>query len=557
MPTEVVMRRDAARMRPVPGRRGAVLLAALFLVTGAAAAAPDRSQDDDRPLDARLFAQGMEAARSGRRDEAGRILKRVSTEFPDSPFAPAALLKTAELLVPVTGWGQMGSASPQSVQQATDLLKTVAQKYRASREAPIALVRLGYLGFEPAGPRLNLDEACGRFATAAQIYADSEAADDALFGSGMCDLLRGRAARASEMFGRMLEEHPESPLAAEALYRQGVALSLLDDAPEAMLMLQRLRQRAPESRFAAQALDRLTLLHRMRLQPAVAAAGGGREGAPVSSEAPSSEGTPLYRPDPDYGAGPAAGGVDAQPIRGISDLSIDAQGLIVAASPKTPAVFRLDARGRIQERIDHPGPDHVAAAEGLAVFISGREQIAVNTRNWSGTDLRDADGHTPGDFGPIAVDALGIVHMVDRRENAVLIYDRARRLVGAVRPPAGRDGRFVDIAAGDEGGVYALDARARSVVVLAQGREVKRIDLTPLGAADPAALAVDGLGDLFVLDGGTGWIFVGDAQGKRLAVVKPSRLVTDRTGTITALEVDAQGRLYLAGRKSGAVVRLK
>jgi TolA-binding protein len=537
--------------------RAACLGAVLLVLSGAAASAgPDRDKDDDRSLDARLYTQGMDAARAGRRDEAGRLLRRVFTEFPDSPYAPPAILKTAELLVPVTGWGQIGSASPPSVQQATDLLKTLAQKYRASREAPQALVRLGYLGFEPAGPRLNLDEACGRFATAAQIYPDSAAADDALFGSGMCDLLRGRPARSSEMFGRMLEEHPESPLAAEALYRQGVALSLLDDAAEAMLLLQRVRRRAPESRFAAQALDRLTLLHRMRLQPALAA-GSGREGMPVPAEAPSSEGTPLYRPDPDYGAAPSGTPPDAQTIRGISDLSIDAQGLIVAASPKTPAVFRLDGKGRIQERIDHPGPDHVAAAEGLAVFISGREQIAVNTRNWSGTDLRDADGHTPGDFGPIAVDALGTVHMVDRRENAVLIYDRARRLVGAVRPPAGRDGRFVDIASGDEGGVYALDARARSVVVLAQGRETRRIDLTPLGAADPAALAVDGLGDLFILDGGTGWIFVGDAQGKRIAVVKPSRLVTDRTGTITALEVDAQGRLYLAGRKSGAVVRLR
>jgi tetratricopeptide (TPR) repeat protein len=537
-------------------RVGRILPLLLLLSLASVRAGPDRDRDDDRPLDARLYAQGMEAARAGRRDEAGRILRRVFTEFPDSPYAPPAILKTAELFVPVSGWGQIGSASPQSVQQASELLKTLAQKYRASREAPQALVRLGYLGFEPAGPRLNLDEACGRFATAAQIYPDSAAADDALFGSGMCDLLRGRPARASEMFGRMLEEHPDSPLAAEALYRQGVALSLLDDAPEAMLLLQRVRQRAPDSRFAAQALDRLTLLHRMRLQPAIAAASG-REGMPLPAETPSSEGTSLYRPDPDYGAEPRSAAGDAQAIRGISDLSIDAQGLIVAASPKTPAVFRLDGRGRIQERIDHPGPDHVAAAEGLAVFISGREQIAVNQRNWSGTDLRDADGHTPGDFGPIAVDTLGIVHLVDRRENAVLVYDRARRLVGAVRPPAGRDGRFVDIASGDEGGVYALDARARSVVVLAQGRETKRIDLTPLGVADPAALAVDGLGDLFVLDGGTGWIFVGDAQGKRLAVVKPSRAVTDRTGTITALEVDAQGRLYLAGRKSGAVVRLR
>ena len=536
-----------------------LLIGVVFLSCAAlAGAAADKSKDDDRPLDARLFAQGMEAARAGRRDEAARFLRRVFTEFPDSPWAPPSILKTVELVYPVTSWGQIGSASPQSVQQAGELLKTLAQKYRASREAPQARVRLGYVGFEPAGPRLNLDEACGRFATAAQIYPDSAAADDALFASGMCDLLRGRPARASEMFARMLEEHPESPLAPEAQYRQGVALSLLDDASEAMLALQRVRTRAPESRFAAQALDRLTLLHRMRLQPALAAAAGGREGVAPVADPTASEGTTLYRPDPDYGPGPAAQGTTpAQAIRGVTDLSIDAQGLIVAASPKTPAVFRLDPKGRIQERIDHPGPDHVAAAEGLAVFISGREQIAVNQRNWSGTDLRDADGRTPSDFGPIAVDSLGTVHLLDRRENAVLVYDRARRLVGAVRPPAGRDGRFVDIASGIEGAVCALDARARSVVVLAQGRETKRIDLTPLGAADPAALAVDGLGDLFILDGASGWVYVGDSQGKRIAVVRPSRLVTDRTGTITAIEVDAQGRLYLAGRKSGAVVRLR
>ena len=540
-------------------RRPLLAVPILLLCAAALSAAVDKDKDDDRPLDARLYAQGMEAARAGRRDDAARLLRRVFAEFPDSPWAPPALLKSVELVYPVTGWSQIGSASPPSVQQATEMLKTLAQKYRASREAPQALVRLGYVGFEPAGPRLNLDEACGRFATAAQIYPDSAAADDALFASGMCDLLRGRPARASEMFGRMLEEHPESALAAEAQYRQGVALSLLDDAGEAMLALQRVRTRAPESRFAAQALDRLTLLHRMRLQPALAAAAGREGTTPPAAAPPSSEGTPLFRPDPDYGVDPkaVAAGQPAPSIRGISDLSIDAQGLIVAASPKTPAVFRLDGKGRIQERIDHPGPDHVAAAEGLAVFISGREQIAVNQRNWSGTDLRDADGRTPSDFGPIAVDTLGTVHLLDRRENAVLVYDRARRLVGAVRPPAGRDGRFVDIASGVEGAVYALDARARSAVVLAQGRETKRIDLTPLGAADPVALAVDGLGDLFILDGATGWIFVGDPQGKRIAVVRPSKLVTDRTGAITAIEVDAQGRLYLAGRKSGAVVRLR
>jgi TolA-binding protein len=535
---------------PAPGPPGQTAPAPKAPAPSQSADDRNGDKDDDRPLDARLYAQGMDAARAGRRDEARRLLRRVADEFPDSSWAPPALLKLAEFAYPVTAWSQIGAASSQNVQQATELLQRLTQKYRSSREAPRALVRLGYLGFEPAGPRLNLDEACGRFATAAQMYPDSDAADDAGFGSGMCDLLRGRAARAASTFGRLLEEHPASPLADEALYREGIALSLLDDPAEAMILLERVRSRVPESKFAPEALERLTLLHRMRILPALL------RGAPVPAAGKAAAGidwTALYRIDPDYG--PAAGA--AQAIRGISDLSIDPQGLVVAASPRTPAVFRLDAHGKIQERIDHPGPDHVAAAEGLAVYIAGRDQIAVNQRNWSGPSLLGPEGRPLSDFGPIAVDALGTVHLIDRHENAVLVYDRARRLVAAVRPPPGHEGRFVDVATGAEGAIFALDARARAVVVISQAQETRRIDLGGLGVADPASLAVDALGDLFVLDGGTGWIFVGDPDGRRVTVVRPPASVGDRLGEISSLAIDPQGRLYLAGRKTGVVVRLQ
>jgi sugar lactone lactonase YvrE len=149
------------------------------------------------------------------------------------------------------------------------------------------------------------------------------------------------------------------------------------------------------------------------------------------------------------------------------------------------------------------------------------------------------------------------VHLIDRHENAVLVFDRARRLVAAVRPPPGREGRFVDVATGAEGAIFALDARARAVVVISQARETRRIDLSGLGVADPSSLAVDALGDLFVLDGGTGWIFVGDPDGRRVTVVRPPSSVGDRLGEISSLAIDPQGRLYLAGRKTGVVVRLQ
>jgi TolA-binding protein len=538
-----------------PGARAlllATLLPALAVPGRPAPAAPPEPAgaaiEDDRPLDVRTYAQGMDALRAGRRDEAARLLRRVFTDFPNSSRAPSALLEVARLVYPVSAWSQIGSAAPQAIQQATDLLNRLSQKYRSAPEAARALVLLGYLGLEPAGAPQRLDEACGRFATAAQIYPDSEAAADALFASGMCDALRGRPARAADGFSRLLEEHPDSPLAGEALYRYGVALSLLDDPAEAMLALQEVRARHPDSPFAAEALGRLTLLHRLRLLPALAPKA---EGAPPAAV----DWTLLYRPDGEYGATPAAAGQAA--MRGVSDISIDAQGLAVVASPRTPGVFRLDARGRVQEVISHPGPDHVAAAEGLAVYISGRQQIAVNARNWSGADLKGPAGRPPADYGPIAVDPSGRVHLLDRRENAILIYDRTRRLAGAVRPPAGREGRFVDVAAGDEGGVYALDGRAKAVIALHQGRETRRIALTSPDLQEPIALAVSGLGDLFVLDESSRAVFIFDSGGRPITVVRPPREMAQALGEPAALAVDAFGRIYLGGRKSGRVGRMQ
>src|SRR5439155_1299249 len=162
----------------------------------------------------------------------------VFEDFPDSPYAPPAILKVAEMIYPVAAWDQIGSASPDAIKQAGELLAALAQKYRSSHEAPRALVKLGYLAIEPANPKADLDEA--------------------------------------------------------------------------------------------------------------------------------------------YGGSPGGKGSDGLTIRGASDIAIDAQGLAVVSSPKSPGVFRLDPKGRIQERIAHPGPEFVAPGDGLAVYISGRDQVAVN-----------------------------------------------------------------------------------------------------------------------------------------------------------------------------------
>ncbi len=549
----------------------AEIATAFLLVLLASAGAPPGStaqSADDKPLDARTYAQGIDALRQGKRDEGIRVLRKLSQDFPDSPFAPQALLKTADLIYPVGTWDQIGSASTAAIKEATDLLVALSQKYRSSREAPRALVKLGYLSLEPANPKADLDEACGRFATAGQVYPDSDAADDAYFGSGMCETLRARPAMAADFFSRLMDENPGSPLAAEALYRYGVALSHLEDPAEAMLALERVRTRFADSRFAPKALDRITLLHRLRLRPTLprASAGAKPEGPAAARRVGGGQPAPppepdLYRLDAAYGAPPAvrAAAVTSkteETFRGAADIAIDAQGLAVLASPKTPGVFRLDPKGHVQERIAHPSPEYVAVGDGLAVFISGGGQIALNAKNWSGTDLKSWDGRPPREFGPVAVDPSGRVYLLDPRDNVLLIYDRSHRLVANVRAE-GKEARFVDVARSEDGGVYVLESRLKYAIELTQGKVTRKINLTALGATEPISLAADGLGDLYVLDGRSGFVYVAAPSGERIAVIRPSKDALSRLGDPSSVAVDAIGRVYVSGRKSPTLLRFQ
>jgi TolA-binding protein len=512
------------------------------------ASSTNTSLTDDQPLDTRIYKQALEAIRAGKRRDGARLLRRLFTDFPSSRHAADALLRLAEMVYPVSRWSEIGTATVKRIDEAAKLFERIVRKHRSSPQAPRALVKLGYLSLEPANPEFDIAAACDRFSTSTRLYPESRAAAAARFSSGMCESLRERPAQAAREFKRLLDERPDSRFAPDALYRFGVALSHLDEPHEAMLALQEVRSRHPGTPQAKEALDRLTLLHRLRILPEAAGAGEGSSG-----ERPS--GTLLYRYDKSYGF--AGGGTTVATIRGSSDIAIDTQGRVIVASRKSPGVFRLSPKGAIQDRIDHPGPEFIAVGEGRAVYISGRNQIAVNSRNWSGADLRGREGRPVRKFGPIALDPAGRVYLLDPSDNSLLVFDSSRRLVGSVRPPAGQKGRFVDVAAGEDGGVYVLDGRARTVIKLHQGEVTGSVSLADLGTDRPVALAVDALGDLFVLDGGTGWIFVADPGGRRIDVVRPPKQVTSRLGVPAALAVDSTGRIYLCGRKSGRVVRFR
>ena len=194
--------------------------------------------------------------------------------------------------------------------------------------------------------------------------------------------------------------------------------------------------------------------------------------------------------------------------------------------------------------------------EGLAVYISGADRIALNAKNWAGADLKGPDGRPPREFGPVEADASGRVYLLDTRENALLIFDRSRRLVGTLRPDV-KDGRFVDLARSESGGMYVLEGRTKYAVELNQGKASRKINLGGLGLAEPIALAADGLGDLFILDGRSGWVYVASPAGERLAIIRPPKGAAARLGEPSAVAVDAIGRVYISGRKGATILRFR
>ena len=157
----------------------------------------------------------------------------------------------------------------------------------------------------------------------------------------------------------------------------------------------------------------------------------------------------------------------------------------------------------------------------------------------------------------MAVDRDGKIYVVDSKSSEVLLYGRGLDFRAPIHRSVG--GRLADVKVGFDNQVYILDSRDRSVTVLTERKPATRIRLEdpPASISDPAALAVDELGNLYVGDVSSGRVVILDPAGRNvLSVLQP-----DRTrGGVAApekIEVDRQGRIYVYDRKADAILRFQ
>jgi DNA-binding beta-propeller fold protein YncE len=143
----------------------------------------------------------------------------------------------------------------------------------------------------------------------------------------------------------------------------------------------------------------------------------------------------------------------------------------------------------------------------------------------------------------------------DAKTGEVLLFGRALDFRTSVYRSAG--GKLGSIRIGFDNQIYVLDTRDKSVTVLQAGKTMGRIRVgdAPASLSEPADLAVDELGDLYVADPGTGRVMVLDPTGKKiLSTLGPDR---PKEGIVAPerLEVDRQGRIYVYDRKADAILR--
>jgi DNA-binding beta-propeller fold protein YncE len=159
------------------------------------------------------------------------------------------------------------------------------------------------------------------------------------------------------------------------------------------------------------------------------------------------------------------------------------------------------------------------------------------------------------DVSALAVDRDGLILVADAKAEEILVYGRALNFKASLQRSA--SGKLAAVQVSFDNQVYVLDSKERSVSIYSDGKLLSRLrlDEPPASITLPLDMAVDDLGDLYIVDGASSRVVVLDPTGKRVLAM----LVGDKTkGGLSdpqRVDVDRQGRIYVYDRRADAVLR--
>lgn len=524
MPTDEFIRttaRDKMAMTSKPARWPTVGRAATFLVMQVcvlALAMPSGAQDAAAE---RLF---REAERQSLDDSAAALagFELLVEQFPRDALAPRALLRVAEIR------HDLGDGMKSDI--AIDRL---IDDYGRSAEAAAGFLLRGTIQLRAARNAEGLETARGTLRRVpllfdAASYPDLAARGEARLLEGRISRLLGDRDSASAAFVALLEDEPST--AAAAMARFELAHVLLDGAywQAAVELLQRSITLDPEGAKAERNL--LALIHRRILRPQAGQRWFG-----------------------------AARHLAIEGLGGPSGVGAADDGRLLVVDPSDATVAALAPEGNVLGRAT------VKNATG-PWWDAGRATVSIGDRYlqpFAGTaagsktvgrlaEVGKGDGFLKGILGS-ARGALGDLFVAARGEKGLLRYASPRR--AAVLLEQGKR-QIVDVAEA-RGTVYALDR---------DHGEVWRVGIDRVPEPNPfvrgewkraAALAVDDLGTLFVLDRGPRTIDVFDADRNRVTTLGPTLPGGIELRAPSDIAVDAAGRLFIADPKLPHLVVLE
>ena len=503
-------------------RHRAVLLV-LLLIVGSFRTTASRAQD---PAAKRLFDDAENLLSKGDAGAALAQFQLITRQFPTDELTPKALLKMARLY-----------RSSDESQELRAALNKLLNDYPRTGEAASGFLIQAEMKVAKARTLSDLDEARSVFRRVPLLYGPEEfpglaARALARIRGGELALLAGDTEAAEAEFVAVVEDEAGSPLVGRAALLLGRTLlqkAVLDGSGStsgsmghALETLQTLKddaQASPDDR--ADAANLLSIAHRQILRPQ-----SGRE------------------PWQQVLRFPAGGAALREPI----GVAAAEDGRVLVVDRREGRVQLLEASGSVSANRNLKSPQRPAWSGDVALVVTdseivlpfdGRRMSFLEPKNNKERQLKGLRAAVRGPFGDW--------FMVAKNWKAILNYQTPRK--GQELSSRERT-NFDDLDRDSAGRVYALDGKNKTVTRVALDRRTQKTIIQG-GAVwkKPTALAVDLLGNVYVLDRGRRQIHHYDMNGTLKTTVGPVLGDGVELRDPRDVAVDGSGRLFVADAK--------
>lgn len=459
------------------------------------------AQDGDQA--ARLFDNGQTFMNAGKHKEALTDFEQIITAYPDSEWAPRALL-------------EIGKHYLKTIKEpgtARQYFERILANYSGSDSAPAAFFFKADIVDQTAYDREALEGAVADLIRMNNLYPDNNHRDDAMFLFGKLNMRLQAYEESLSWFQRLEFNFPNHPLVPRALLLSSHVAYRSGKAEQALLILARLQTRYPNSPETEKAESFLRLLDRFL------------------------KGTGNYEIDNGFfGRAPKT-------FNNPSRILVDQKGQLAV----------LDSKGAWFANIHDSAPPSFIAGRDIMDFTTDRAgslTIVYDTkilRKGDGLGLPGLihDGDTLKDIRSAAIDDFGLYYVVNDGRDLIAFFPDGKP---ANAFQANRPG----LVRGDGSGIWVLNRDQNGFIIYDTAFQVSGNG--PSGLDNIEDFRFDPYGNLYVLHDKGNQVSIFHQNGKlfqNLNLKKGPYPLKQAEG----IGVDASGAVYLADRRSGSVYR--